>query len=315
MLILAFVIGAVVALQSRVVGSLTNLTHNGIAAGFSSNIFGWLILWIVVFGFAKERESFKRVVAALKGGRLKFWETLGGFGGGVFVAVQSSNVPIVGVAIFTITYVAGQTVSSMLVDKLGIADSGKHAVTLSRVATSVFTLIGVFVAVYPDFKNSTFKALPILLIIGAAFFTSFQQAVNSRLNAVSMRPMVTAWFNFASGTVVLTLVLIINLISGAHFGHLPTAPGKWWMYMGGPLGIVFIASTAHIIKHLGVLKTVLFGVAGQLIGALLLDWLAPTHKGAVSGYLITGTAITLITIVVASTIGSRYANGPTKADA
>jgi transporter family-2 protein len=305
MLILAFLIGGVVALQGRVVGSLTNATHNGISAGFASNLVGWLALWIIVFGFKSERESFKRVLAALKDGRLKFWEILGGIGGGVFVTVQSSNVPVVGVAIFTISYVAGQTVSSLLVDKIGIAHSGKKAVTLSRVMTSIFTMIGVFVAVYPDLKHSTFKALPITIIIFTAFFTSFQQAINSRLNAVSLRPFVTSWFNFASGTVLVTIVLIINLSTGSHFGQLPTAPHEWWKYLGAPLGIVFIATTAHIIKHLGVLKAVLFGVAGQLIGALLLDWLAPTHKGAINGYLITGTAITLTTIIITSLLGNK----------
>ncbi|MEJ0014083.1 MAG: DMT family transporter [Actinomycetota bacterium] len=92
----------------------------------------------------------------------------------------------------------------------------------------------------------------------------------------------------------MTIALGINLYQGGSIGHLPKGI---LVYLGGPIGVVFIAVSAHIVKHLGILNFILFSVAGQLIGALLLDWLAPAAHTKISAYLITGTTMTLIAVV------------------
>ena len=299
--LLAFLIGGVVSLQSRVASELTHHVHNGITAGTASNLFGWLVLWILVFGIKRERTGFFHVLSALRSGRLKIWEVIGGIGGGLFISVQSTQVPVIGVALFSITYIAGQTICSIIVDEFGIAPGGKKPITFLRVITSSITLVGVFVAVFPNFSHSTFKLLPFILVAFVGGVTPFQQALNARVNVVSTRPLATAWFNFACGSAMILTILAIDLLTGHEFGSLPSAPSQLWMYFGGPLGVIFIATTAYILKHLGVLKWGLLGVAGQLLGALLIDWIAPTQQNGINNYLLAGSAITFGAIA-----GARY---------
>ena len=298
---LAFITGAVVSLQSRIAGELTKVVHNGITAVAFSNYLGWVLLTILVFGIKRERAGFRSVIHALRTKSLRPWEVLGGWGGAMFIATQSTQVPILGVALFTITYIAGQTIFALIVDEFGLTTNGKKKITTLRVIASLITLVGVMVAVYPDLTSAQFAAFPIVLVIAVGAATSLQQALNSRVNQVAQRPLATAWFNFTVGGSLLTLVMGVRVWTGHPFGSLPTSPHQGWLYSGGILGLIFIATTAYILKHLGMLKWGLVGVTGQLIGALLLDWIVPAHSGAINRYLIIGSAITLISV-----LGSRY---------
>jgi transporter family-2 protein len=102
--------------------------------------------------------------------------------------------------------------------------------------------------------------------------------------------MVTTWLNFSVGISFLTIALVIDLMRGGSIGPLPH---NFWVYIGGPCGLLFVAVAASAVRTMGVLNFILFSVTGQLVGALLLDWLLPTDAGALDGYLITGTVVTL----------------------
>jgi len=299
--LLAFLAGAIVSVQSRVAGELTKVVHNGITAATFSNYVGWLTLCLLVFTLPNQRAGFTEVVRALRSKELRPWELLGGFGGAMFISTQSTQVPVLGVALFTITYIAGQTIFALVVDELGLTTSGRKRISVLRVITALVTLIGVGVAVFPDLNNSRFAIFPIALAIAVGGATSFQQALNSRVNLVSKRPLVTAWFNFTAGSCLITSITIIRVLMGHPFGSLPTAPHQLWLYSGGLLGLIFIATTAYILKHLGLLKWGLIGVTGQLVGALILDWVIPAHSGGISKYLLAGSAITLISV-----LGARF---------
>jgi len=297
---LAVFVGALTAAQSRFNGELSFQIHNGIGAGLISNTVGSVVLISIALLFKKEREGISRTIAAVKSGRLAWWEMLGGLGGTIFLSTQGVTVPEIGVALFTISLVGGQTASSLLVDKIGLTPSGKKPVTFARILIAVVTLLSVSIAVYPDLSNSTFKILPILLAIIAGIVVAFQQAVNARVNVVSQRPLATTFFNFIIGTFFLLIALAINFNRGGTIGPLPTSP---WLYLGGLFGLTFIAVSAYTLKHIGLLNFITFSVSGQLVGALLFDWLAPAAHATVSGYLLTGTAMTMCAV-----IASRFMN-------
>ena len=68
-------------------------------------------------------------------------------------------------------------------------------------------------------------------------------------------------------------------VRGRPSGRFPTEP---WLYVGGPIGIVFIALAAAIVRFTGVLLLGLATIAGQIVGAVLLDLVLPTaasHPG------------------------------------
>lgn len=300
--VLAIVVGALTAVQSRLNGQLSTDIHNGIAAALISFGTGWIFVITACVFNKPDRLGLIRIWSNLKSRKLKPWEIIGGMGGGFFVAIQSSVVPVIGVAIFTICTVGGQTASSMLVDYVGLSPSGKHRVTLIRAITAVITLASVTVAVWPQLQSATFKVAPIFFAILVGIIIAFQQALNGRMNVIATRPLATTFVNFLMGFFVLTIALVINLARGGSIGHLPHGP---LVYLGGPIGVVFIAVSAYTVKHLGILNFILFSVTGQLIGALTLDWLAPTAHTKVSAYLITGTAMTLCAVVSSRIFSNR----------
>lgn len=292
--ILAAVVGALTSIQSRLNGQLSIDIHNGIAAALIAFATGGAFVVAVCIFNPPDRQGLIDIWRALKNKKLKPWETIGGMGGGFFVAIQSSVVPTIGVAIFTICTVGGQTLSSMFVDFVGLSPSGRHRITWVRSIAAIATLLSVTVAVFPQLRSSTFKLTPIILAIAVGIVVSFQQALNGRTNVISRRPIATTLVNFAMGALVLIVALIINLSRGGSIGTLPHGP---LVYLGGPIGVIFIAVSAYSVKHLGILNFILYSVSGQLVGALLLDWLAPAAHTKISAYLISGTAMTLIAVV------------------
>ncbi|CAN2230892.1 Putative inner membrane exporter, YdcZ [actinobacterium SCGC AAA044-D11] len=300
----AVLIGVVVAIQSRINGQLSVDLNNGLAAALVSFLTGWALVTILVFGFSRERAALFRIFAAIKSKQLVTWEVMGGVLGGFFVAAQSAVVPQIGVALFTISVVAGQTVSSLLVDKAGITPSGKQKITKPRIIGAIATLIAVAIAVFPDLTNSEFRFLPLTFALIVGVFASIQQGMNGRVNVIAQRPLATAWLNFASGTVVVVIALSINLFLGATINPLPS---NFWVYTGGAAGLVFVAVSAYIIKHLGVLNFVILNIAGQLVGAVIIDWIIPAKVGSLNGYLIFGTAMTIVSIAVSRLYESKKA--------
>ena len=302
--VFAVLIGVVVAIQSRINGQLSADLNNGLAAALVSFLTGLTLVTILVFGFKREREALFRIFTAVKSKQLVTWEVMGGILGGFFVAAQSAVVPQIGVALFTISVVAGQTVSSLLVDKAGITPSGKQKITKPRIIGAIATLIAVGIAVFPDLTNSEFRFLPLIFSLIVGVFASIQQGMNGRVNVVAGRPLATAWLNFASGTVVVVIALSINLALGATIGSFPS---NFWVYTGGSAGLIFVAVSAFIIKHLGVLNFVILNIAGQLIGAVLIDWIFPAKAGSLNGYLIFGTFMTIASIAVSRLYEARKA--------
>jgi len=73
--------------------------------------------------------------------------------------------------------------------------------------------------------------------------------------------------------------------------------GPWWVFLGGSIGVIYIAFTALAVQYLGVLEFTLFSVGGMLVGSLLLDLLIPTQGTQISPYLITGIFITYLGVI------------------
>ena len=300
--LLAVFVGALTAIQSRLNGQVSKDIHNGIAAAIISFGTGWLVLFILCFGIKSERAGLRNIWKGLTSGRLRRWEVIGGMGGGFFVATQSITVPQLGVAIFTIATTGGQTVASLLVDKLGISPAGKKKITIPRIFAAIVTLFAVTVAVYPDLSKATISVFAIILTLIVGVVIAFQQALNGRVNVVATRPLATAFLNFLMGSVVLIVALTINLANGGTIGKLPT---NIWLYAGGPIGVIFISVSAFTVKQMGILNFVLASVSGQLVGALLLDWLAPAANTSISSYLVTGVAMTIGAILLGRYFESR----------
>ncbi len=61
-------------------------------------------------------------------------------------------------------------------------------------------------------------------------------------------------------------------------------PNTWWMYLGGPLGLLSIGLMAILVRGLGLLMLGVASTAGQLLGSVLIDELIPSLGNTVYGH-------------------------------
>jgi transporter family-2 protein len=125
-----------------------------------------------------------------------------------------------------------------------------------------------------------------------------QQAVNGRVSAKTSSPLAAAWINFVVGIVAL---LIAAAFRRGSQGEIPW--DEWWLLLGGPIGALYVLVTAAIVRTLGVLMLSLTLIAGQLVGAILLDAVFPAGRDLTTATYF-GALLTLLAVVLASARGS-----------
>ncbi|WP_168583347.1 DMT family transporter [Gephyromycinifex aptenodytis] len=300
----AFGVGVASSIQARANGTLSTAFGSALDAALWSFISGWTLLTIGLL-WRRSRTGLVSAYGAYRAHHLQWWQFLGGLGGGLFVATQTWVVPQVGVALFTISLVGGQTANALLVDKIGLGPGGRSAVTPARVLAALGTFIGVTVAVLARGQgNAAPPVLPVLLAVVAGAGLAVQAAVNGRVNRHSGSVMATAWINFTWGLVFVGSWAATQLVGGAL--QLPlTWQAPWWAFFGGVLGILFVAVSAVVVHTLGVLLTTLFTLAGQLMSAVVLDALTPGGAHHVSAQLVLGVIITLVSAASAGIAAQR----------
>ncbi|MFF5174409.1 DMT family transporter [Micromonospora sp. NPDC000089] len=294
---LATASGLAVAVQSRINGELGVRLADGIAAAVVSFGLGLLVLLVLVPATPAGRRGLGRLRSALRGGALRPWQCLGGVCGAFLVATQGLTIGTLGVAVFTVAVVAGQSASSLAVDRAGIGPTGRQPVTPARLAGAVLTVLAVLLAVgdrLGDPGTLALALLPLLAGVGIAW----QQAVNGRVRGASDSTLAATLVNFVVGTTALLVTFAVDVaVRGWPSGALPAQP---WLYLGGPIGIVFIAIAAAIVRFTGVLLLGLATIAGQIIGAVLLDVLLPTAASHPGPATLAGAALTLVAVLVAA---------------
>ena len=306
--LLAALSGAMIALQARANGELSHRLDSGLQAALISFSSGLLILLIVTPFSPHIKEGISNLRGAIARKELARWKLFAGALGGSFVAFQSQIVPLIGVAIFSVASIAGQTAMSLVVDRIGLTGGGKKLISVRRVLAAFLTVIAVLVSVWDriDANNLSIFAVSTGCIAGA--IVAVQRALNGEINEHSHQSFATSLLYFATGATFLLLVIITAVIIGiVDLSPLPTGP--WWIYTGGVIGVIYIAFTSTIVQHLGVLTFTLFSVGGQLAGSLIIDLVSPTDGVSISAYLVTGLAMTYVG-VIAGGVGSSRVKKP-----
>lgn len=303
-------VGALIAVQSEINGRLATELGGGAKGGAAAAVvsfgLGLTVLAAVVLAVPRQRAGVVRILSAVRGGRLPAWQLLGGVAGASLVASQGLAVGTIGVALFTVAMVAGQTSSGLLVDRAGLGPSGAQAVSTGRVVGAALTVGAVVLGVAGRLGGGDPLTVGVLLLCllpllaGAA--TSWQQAVNGRVSAVG-GPIAAAFNNFVVGLVALLTFLVVVLLVAP--GDLQGLPGTWWLYAGGPVGVLFITLSARLVSVHGVLVLSLCTVAGLVVGSLLIDALGPdSHLGPLT---VVGALLVLAGVAVGAVSSARAA--------
>ncbi|MBM3711541.1 MAG: DMT family transporter [Actinobacteria bacterium] len=301
---LAALSGVMIAFQARANGELSYRLDNAPQAALVSFSSGLFFITIYAIFSPRIKEGIRSLKAAVSSGEIPKIRLLAGSLGGAFVALQTSVVPLIGVALYSVASIAGQSAVSLFVDRIGLTGGGVKLISPRRIAAAFITVIAVLVSVLDKLEADDFQLFALLLAVIAGALVGVQRALNGQINEHSQNSYTTSLLNFITGTSFLTLFIII-LIALGRVELQPLPIGPWWIYTGGVIGVIYIAATSLIVQHLGVLTFTLFSVGGQLIASLLLDIYSPTQGVSVSWYLVSGIAMTYIGVLVGGVRQSR----------
>jgi len=307
---LAALSGAMIALQARANGELSHLLNNGLQAALVSFGSGLLIIFVITLFNSTIKEGIKNLRTAVANKEIARWKLFAGALGGSFVAIQTQIVPLIGVAIYSVASIAGQTAMSLVVDRIGLTGGGKKLISPRRVLAAILTVLAVLVSVWDRIDANDLSMFAVTAGGIAGAIVGIQRALNGQINEYSHQSFTTSLLNFITGTSFLLILIVAGIILGRNELS-PLQSGPWWIYTGGVIGVIYIAFTSTIVQHLGVLTFTLFSVGGQLVGSLIIDLVSPTDGVSVSAYLVTGIVMTY-TGVIAGGVGSSRVKKPQK---
>jgi transporter family-2 protein len=288
--------GILIAAQSRINGELSHQMGDSLEAALVS--FGTGLIFVSLISlFRKDvRSGFTYIFKAVRSKQIPMWRLSAGMLGASFVAIQTHVVPIAGVALFTVASLAGQTAISLWVDHIGLAGGIKSVITKQRVIAALLTVSAVIISAWDRFTMSNFSILAVTFSIFAGSWVGVQRALNAQINSFSKKSFATSQLNFITGFSFLTFLLILRSFFTDHSIINPTS-GPWWIFLGGSIGVFYIAFSAVAVQYVGVLEFTLLSVGGMLIGSLLLDVFVPTQGTQISPYLITGIFLTYLGVI------------------
>lgn len=292
----AALIGVMTALQARINGQLGARLDDGFVAAVVSFGSGLAILIVLSVALPAGRRGFGRLVSGVREGGIPWWMLAGGAAGALTVATQGLAVGLIGVSLFTVGVVAGQTVNGLILDRVGYGPAGVVAVTIPRVLGGALALAAVGLALVGDgLAGVPWWMLLLPLLAGAGI--AWQQATNGRLRQRVGTPLTATLANFAGGTALLAIAAAVNVGVAGPPQPFPDEP---WLYVGGAIGVAYIFLAAAIVQYTGVLLLALGSVVGQLLTSIVLDalWPAPASPGPLQELAM--VAVALASVVVAA---------------
>ena len=298
---LALLVSTANSVQARVNGQASEYLGQPVVAAMMSVGGGFVLAATVVAFTPGARRALVGLIASRGRPELHPWHFLAGFGGGIFIFGQALVVPLVGVSVYIIAVVTGQTIASLAVDRYGLGPAGRQPVTVFRWLAALLAIIGVVISGVGrgDVATVAWAAIAYGLAAGAA--TAVQYALNGRIAAQSGSAMVTSALNFFMGFILLSVLLVATGLVGVWPMVLPPSPlDAPLLWLGGPLGLLFIASAAILVKRLGVLAFAVVSVLGQLVGAVVLDLVLPTQGTVLGPVVFLGLVVTVIAVIAAT---------------
>jgi transporter family-2 protein len=300
-IVITFIASVIITAQSSVNSELNTYTENPLITALINFTTGLIVLSVMMIFSRPIRQGFISIPRVVREGRLKRWQLFGGLSGAFFVASQSSLVQVIGVAIFTVAAVAGQTSAALLVDKAGIGPAGKQPVTLMRIGAAILGIVGVLVSVLGQDSTGQFAFGAVLISFAAGALVSTQPALNGQIANHTGQPAAATMVNFIVGFI--TLVVVYAILQQVNPQSFNVPPMPWEnpvIWLGGPFGVLFVLTASFMAKTLGVFLFTLTSVVGQLSGAILMDVLFPTASTNITWQLLLGISITGAAVVLAS---------------
>lgn len=283
------------AIQARINGVLGVEVDNGIVAGLISFSVGLAALAVVIVCIPSALRGVGRLLGGIRDRTIPFWMLLGGACGALTVSTQGITAGVLGVSLFTVGVVAGQTLHGLVLDRIGFGPAGVVAITPGRVLGGALALAAVGISLSGDVL-ATAPLWMLLLPFAAGVGIAWQAATNGRLSQRVRSPLAATFMSFIAGTIAL---LVAAGISIAVRGAPDAPPTEPWLYLGGFLGAAYILLGAFIVAQTGVLLMGLGSVLGQLATSVIIDLIWPAAAGPAPWQIIGMVVVAVASVAVA----------------
>lgn len=292
LLVLATILAGMLSpMQSAVNGQLGNTLHgDGNAAAVISFGSGLVVMAVIILARHSTRSQFASILRKMRAHDIPWWNWIAGICGAMVVFSEGASASVLGVATFQTTLISGLVISGLLCDRFGIGVDIKQPFNFARILGAVCAIAATVLVVSPNWSAPKVIGLAILPFL-AGILAGWQPAGNSAIAKETGSMLVSITWNFIVGFSILTVILMVRIAMGQASFELPHT---WWMYLGGPLGLLSIALMALLVRGLGLLLLGLASTAGQLIGSVLMDLLIPQLGAHVYMVTVLGALVALI---------------------
>ena len=288
--------GMLSPMQSAVNGQVGKELGDGNASAVVSFGSGLVVMAVIILSRKSTRQQFVSIPSRMRAGRIPWWSWVAGLCGAMVVFSEGASASVLGVATFQTALISGMVISGLLCDRFGIGVEIKQPFNVPRVLGAILAVAATVLVVLPNWRAPSVIGLAVLPFL-AGLLAGWQPAGNSAVARETGSMLVSITWNFIVGFTVLALALLIRVLIGATSFHLPHT---WWMYLGGPLGLLSIALMGLLVRGLGLLLLGLASTAGQLIGSVLIDWLVPALGAQVYLVTVLGAFVALVGAVIAA---------------
>ncbi|WP_139539819.1 DMT family transporter [Klebsiella spallanzanii] len=286
--------GTLSPMQSAVNGELGHWLKDGNACAVISFASGLVVMFFIIMAKKETRQQFASIPSLIKQRKIPLWNWFAGLCGAMVVFSEGASASALGVATFQTALISALILSGLLCDRFGIGVSEKKYFTSYRVIGAIFAVVATVFVVSPQWRSTSFILLAILPFM-AGLLAGWQPAGNAKVAEATGSMLVSITWNFIVGFTVLGIALLIRIALGHVSFQLPDA---WWMYLGGPLGLMSIGLMAILVRGLGLLMLGVASTAGQLLGSVLIDVLIPALGNTVYFVTLVGTFFALIGAIV-----------------
>jgi transporter family-2 protein len=289
---IAFLVGVSMTVQTLVNSHLAHSLGSAIYAGIVNNALGLFLFLIAAGVLGVPRRVARR---RRRGWRPTRWQLVAGANGGLWIAGAAYSAPRIGLAMVTVAMVVGLLAGGMIVDRAGFGPTGRQPVTAARAVGVVLALIATVLGA-SGAASGHLRVELLVFIAALGLTTAAQLAAMGRVSADTGEPVFAGILNLQAG---LALLLVLALLT-----HGPIPPNGWSAppieWIGGLFAVFGSLGVVAAVRRIGVLRLMLGIVAGQTLGALVLDAVDPVAPVPV-------TAVTFVS--VALTIAAVYVSG------
>ncbi|MCE5369260.1 DMT family transporter [Klebsiella oxytoca] len=286
--------GTLSPMQSAVNGELGHWLNDGNACAVISFASGLVVMFFIIMAKKETRQQFASIPSLIKQRKIPLWNWFAGLCGAMVVFSEGASASALGVATFQTALISALILSGLLCDRFSIGVSEKKYFTSYRIIGAIFAVVATVFVVSPQWRSTSFILLAILPFM-AGLLAGWQPAGNAKVAEATGSMLVSITWNFIVGFTVLGIALLVRI----SLGHVSfQLPDTWWMYLGGPLGLMSIGLMAILVRGLGLLMLGVASTAGQLLGSVLIDVLIPALGNTVYFVTLVGTVFALVGAIV-----------------